>query len=74
MTRQGMRDYGRATFERRSDPRGYDYYWLKLGRLPHQPGVDTDLDAIAEDHIAVTPLHLDLTHPASVAMLNAAYR
>ena len=74
IARQGLRDYGRATFDRRSDPRGYDYYWLALGRLPHQPGHDTDLDAIAEDCIAVTPLHLDLTHDASLAMLDAAYR
>ncbi|MFE8584160.1 5'/3'-nucleotidase SurE [Sphingomonas sp. NCPPB 2930] len=73
-TRQGLRDYGRARLERRSDPRGYDYYWLALGRLPHQPGDDTDLDAIADDHIAVTPLHLDLTHQTSLAMLDAAYR
>ncbi|MEJ8629329.1 5'/3'-nucleotidase SurE [Sphingomonas sp. I4] len=74
VARQGLRDYGRAKLERRSDPRGYDYYWLALGRLPHQPGNDTDLDAVADDHIAVTPLHLDLTHAPSLAMLNEAYR
>ena len=26
------------------------------------PGHETDLKAIREDHISVTPLHLDLTH------------
>jgi 5'-nucleotidase len=74
VARQGLRDYGRARFERRNDPRGYDYYWLALGRLPHRPGEDSDLDAVAEDCIAVTPLHLDLTHEASLAMLHKAYR
>jgi 5'-nucleotidase len=74
VARQGLRDYGRARFERRADPRGYDYYWLALGRLPHRPGEDSDLDAVAEDCIAVTPLHLDLTHEASLAMLHKAYR
>ena len=74
VARQGLRDYGRARFERRADPRGYDYYWLALGRLPHRPGEESDLDAVAEDCIAVTPLHLDLTHEASLAMLHKAYR
>jgi 5'-nucleotidase len=74
IARQGLRDYGRARLEKRADPRGYDYYWLALGRLPHRPGMNSDLDAIAADHIAVTPLQLDLTHDPSFVMLNEAYR
>lgn len=73
VARQGIRDYGRVRMDKRTDPRGYDYYWLALGRMPHTPAHDTDLDAVHDGHIAVTPLHLDLTHGASLAMLNAAY-
>jgi 5'-nucleotidase len=36
--------------------------------------MNSDLDAIAADHIAVTPLQLDLTHDPSSVMLNEAYR
>ena len=40
----------------------------------HRPGSDDDLAAVAEGHISVTPLHLDMTHAASLAMLERAYR
>ena len=70
---QGLRDYGRVGFDRRTDPRGFPYYWLALGRQAHVPGVSGDLDAVEEGYVAVTPLHLDLTHAASLAMLGAMY-
>ena len=71
---QGLRDYGRLRLDRRTDPRGYDYYWLALGRLHHNPVAETDLDAIEQDYITVTPLHLDLTHRESLDMLRTAYK
>ena len=71
---QGLRDYGRLALDKRTDPRGYDYYWLALGRMPHTPTAETDLEAIEQGYITVTPLHLDLTHRESLDMLNAAYR
>lgn len=71
---QGLRDYGRVRIERRDDPRGFPYYWLRLGRVPHVAQADTDLDALELGYITVTPLHLDLTHRESLDMLAAAYR
>jgi 5'-nucleotidase len=70
---QGLRDYGRLQIVTNTDPRGYDYHWFALGPTEHQPGSDSDLEAIADGFIAVTPLHLDLTHGPSLAMLAAAY-
>lgn len=70
---QGLRDYGRPQLDRRTDPRGQDYYWLALGRVPHDATMDTDLEAIAQNYITVTPLHLDLTHAASRARLEQLY-
>lgn len=70
---QGLRDYGRLQVEDRTDPRGFPYMWLALGRIPHTPAHDTDLEAIAEGYITVTPLHLDLTHRPSLDMLARAY-
>jgi len=70
---QGLRDYGRPQLDKRSDPRGGDYYWLALGRVPHTPDVDTDLEATAQGYITVTPLHLDLTHAPSRARLERLY-
>ena len=70
---QGLRDYGRLRLDQRTDPRGYDYYWLALGRVPHTPAAATDLEAIEQGFITVTPLHLDLTHRDSLDMLSVAY-
>jgi 5'-nucleotidase len=73
VVRQGLRDYGRTQIVKRADPRGYNYYWFGLGPMIHTPGHATDLEAIADGYVAVTPLHLDLTHDASLARLAALY-
>lgn len=74
VVRQGLRDYGRLRLDKRADPRGFDYYWMVMGPIPHTATGDTDLDAIADDYVTVTPLHLDMTHGESLDMLAAAYR
>lgn len=71
---QGLRDYGRLEVDTRRDPRGYEYHWFSLGPVIQTPAHATDLEAVADGYVAVTPLHLDLTHYASFDMLNAAYR
>lgn len=70
---QGLRDYGRVRFDKRRDPRGFSYYWLAMGRVSQTAGHTTDLEAIEDGYISVTPLHLDLTHRASVATLERLY-
>ena len=71
---QGLRDYGRVKVIERTDPRGFAYYWMGLGRVEHTPAADTDLEAIERGFITVTPLQMDLTHRDSLAMLEKAYR
>jgi 5'-nucleotidase len=73
VVRQGLRDYGRTRIVKRADPRGYHYYWFGLGPMIHTPGHATDLEAIADGYVSVTPLHLDLTHEPSLAALKALY-
>ncbi|SRR5579871_4881753 len=61
ITRQGTRRYVNR-LEKRSDPRGRDYYWL-TGSADDEPGGEgTDVCAVAEGWISVTPLRLDMTH------------
>ncbi len=67
--RQGFRDYGRLRIEQRTDPRGYDYFWFALGPSRQTPGHVTDLEAVADGYVTVTPLHLDLTHEPSLDRL-----
>jgi len=71
--RQGLRDYGRLRIVQRTDPRGYDYYWFGLGPMVQTPGHQTDLEAIADGYVAVSPLHLDLTHEPSMAALTKKF-
>ena len=73
VVRQGLRDYGRLKIVQRTDTRGYDYYWFGLGPMIHTPGHATDLEAIADGYVAVTPLHLDLTHEESLGRLAELY-
>ena len=73
VVRQGIRDYGRTRIVQRTDPRGYNYYWFGLGPMIETPGHSTDLEAIDDGYVSVTPLHLDLTHEASLAGLATLY-
>jgi 5'-nucleotidase len=73
VARQGFHDYSRGSLVEGTDPRGYPYYWFGLHGIEHTPGHATDLEAIADGFISVTPLHLDLTHEASLEAMRARY-
>ena len=73
VVRQGFRDYGRLRIVERQDPRGYRYYWFGLAPMEQTPGHQSDLEAVADGYVAVSPLHLDLTHEPSLAALGSLY-
>ncbi len=47
--------------ESRRDARGFPYYWIGFRRSETDPAAETDLAAMEEHRISVTPLSLDLT-------------
>jgi len=59
VTRLGKTIYDNV-FERRIDPHGRTYYW-QCGNLLQDLEADTDLRAIQENFISMTPMHSDLT-------------
>jgi 5'-nucleotidase len=68
VTRLGKRIYTEGVIER-LDPRGKKYYWIG-GEPPvwtHAEG--TDFAAVDSGYVSITPLHLDLTHEASIERL-----
>ncbi|TAK06614.1 MAG: 5'/3'-nucleotidase SurE [Rhizorhabdus sp.] len=71
---QGLRDYGQTEIIQRTDPRGFDYYWIKLPGMPHTPAHSSDLEAAADGWVTVTPLHCDMTHHASLRATAELYR
>lgn len=48
-------------FDRRVNPRGRTYFWTGAEFVCPSPHPDTDVTALAEQHITVTPLKFDLT-------------
>jgi len=71
VTRQGFRDVQTRYLDKRTDLRGRDYYWIGYKALPSKPADGTDLRAIYDGRISVTPLHIDLTHMKTVHDLKA---
>jgi 5'-nucleotidase len=71
VTRLGKRRYGEAVIEK-LDPRGRPYYWI--GSTPPTGDTEegTDIAAIAEKWISMSPLHLDLTDYQSLPILEEA--
>lgn len=64
VTRQGRRRYS-GKVDKRLDPTGRAYYWLGGDEAIDDLDEGTDMKAIADDKVSVTPVHLDLTgYPA----------
>jgi len=60
ITRLGKRVYSDALMERQ-DPRGQNYYWIG-GEPPCGVAEEgTDIWALANNYVSITPLHLDMT-------------
>jgi 5'-nucleotidase len=59
---QGKRPQELLRIEPRHDGRGNPYYWIAYERAaPHAARDGTDLSALADNRIAITPLRLDMT-------------
>lgn len=74
VVRQGFHDYGRVNIVKGTDPRGFDYYWFGLQGIEHVPGAESDLEAISENFVSVTPLRLDFTQDQMMRRLSTLYR
>jgi 5'-nucleotidase len=69
LTRQGLRVY-HSRLDERSDPRGRPYYWIGGDAPTGVPERGTDVGALAEGFVSVTPLQLDLTAYRAMTDLN----
>lgn len=70
VTRLGRRIY-RDLLVRREDPKGRPYYWIGGDPPAGEPAAGTDIGALAEGYISVTPLNLDMTDQAQIRTLVA---
>jgi 5'-nucleotidase len=68
ITSLGRRHYGEAVLEK-FDPRGRPYYWFGGNDYQWVDEEGTDIAAIHQKEISVTPLHMDLTDYDLVAKM-----
>ena len=69
VTMQGRRSSDMMKIDTRADGRGNPYHWISFQRGNFKPGAGSDLLAIEENKISITPLQLDLTDHPSVTRL-----
>ncbi|HUK62616.1 MAG TPA: hypothetical protein VLV15_04760, partial [Dongiaceae bacterium] len=67
-TRLGHRVYSGKIVEH-VDPRGRTHYWLGSGQAEWEALDGTDMGAVHEGFVAVTPVHLDLTNHRGLALM-----
>jgi 5'-nucleotidase len=70
ITTLGTRTY-EGSISKMKDPWGRDIYWIGGGHINWIGDEKTDVGAIGEGFVSVTPLQLDLTHHASMDTMRA---
>jgi 5'-nucleotidase len=73
VTRQGKRDPGLLTIDARRDTWGEHYYWLAYERRRSNAAAGTDLDAVYNGFISVTPLSMNMTADAMLDSVTAKF-
>jgi 5'-nucleotidase len=73
ITKQGKRSYENSIHEIYS-PWGEKQYWIGGGIVSWQKMEGTDIQAIMENYVSVTPLHIDLTNYQALDYLIDFYR
>lgn len=71
-TRQGKIVYNNSIQEIH-DPRGKRHYWLGGSQLRLEHGENTDVQAVKDGYISITPIHLDLTNYEALNFLRANF-
>ena len=74
ITTQGRRDADLLAIDKRTDTWGTPYYWLAYDRRRSETTEGTDLWAIYNGAISVTPLYMNLTHAPMQAELKRAFK
>jgi len=73
ITVQGRRSPDLMYVEDRLDGRGNPYHWIAFRRADFTPGAGTDIEALEQKLISITPLKLDLTDHPTVTTLASTF-
>jgi 5'-nucleotidase len=72
-TVQGKRVYDNSVKEL-LDPRGRRFYWIGGGSPQGRGGENTDIEAVQDGYISITPVHLDLTNHKALKHIKERWR
>ena len=72
ITRQGTQ-YFKDEFDKRTDPRGRTYYWMKGNVVDKDESIEFDGKAVSEKYISVTPIHFNVTNDAYMDELKGQF-
>lgn len=73
VTRQGRRDTDLLEIDKRQDTWGTPYYWINFQRKRSTPPEGTDIWAIYNGYVSVTPLYLNFTHASMRERLSETF-
>jgi 5'-nucleotidase len=68
-TRQGRRSIRAIGLDSRMDLRGKPYFWLNFDRAGGQQDTDSDIAALRDKAVSVTPLRADRTNDAAIPLV-----
>jgi 5'-nucleotidase len=74
VTMQGKRDQNFLNVDERKDGRGNPYYWIGFARERGSPPQDTDIAAVFNKRISITPLHMNLTQLDALVALRTVFK
>ncbi len=72
ITKLGTRMYT-DTYEKRIDPRGKTYYWMAGELIRKEEAEGTDIMAIRNNKISITPVTFEITHKSIMPELEQAF-
>jgi 5'-nucleotidase len=73
VTMQGKRDQNYLLVDERMDNRGNPYFWISFARERGTPPAGTDIAAVFNKRISVTPLHMNLTQVDALVALREVF-
>ena len=73
VTRQGRSKVGDEIIENK-DPRGHSYYWIGAQQVALDQTKGTDLHAVENAFVSVTPVSLDMTHKQTIKILRGVFK
>jgi 5'-nucleotidase len=73
ITMQGKRDQNFLLVDERKDARGNPYFWIGFARERGNPPAGTDIAAVFNKRISITPLHMNLTQIDAMIALRDSF-